>query len=390
MCPTAKTTKPMKKTNEPDITRAVLSDDKVRLELGNIFPDSIILNKQFQIEAACKKICKQLGYSDSELIGLPISLLTSEGDLEPVLREKLHTGFFEECALVLKTRKCQPVTYTISGFYLGLISDIDDLIVLNLKNAEEVKMMHNQLEAKTHEMDDFVYHAAHSLRGPLATLKGLVHLAQICEDKAELDWLTCRMSVFVQRLDDKLSKLINYAESDKGAEFAPVPISLATLGDKLRAFVEAENSVPSIRLFLQLRDSETMIERGDLVYGILFNIFSYCLQQNRTENSELFLGGSSNSAFLEFELRTKGIQISTAHKEKLESVNFGYVEVLNETEFASLYAAKKIIQKLKGRICLTFPNPNEGCVYMLIPKVFYSDNAIDTRLKIYNIFKNSV
>jgi PAS domain S-box-containing protein len=360
----------MEHHTKTDITRSVISAGNMRKELTNIFTDSIILDNASHVVSISKKISEFLGYSDIELIGRSMFTLLADQKEESLLAEKLQTGFFEEWPVQLRTLGNRGVMYSVSGFHLGLISDIDDLVVLKLKNLEEIKQVYDKLEAKEHEIDDFVYHSAHSLRGPLATLKGLINLSQVCEDKAELDALIYKMAVFAQRLDDKLSKLINFAESGKAPDIETTKISLKSLGDKLRAFVERESIAPSIQFVQDFHDPNELIEKSDLVFGVLLNIASCCLQQARKEESELFLKSSVNQSFWEFELRTRGIKITQVQKEKLENVNFGYVNILNEPELANLYAAKKIVLKLDGSIRLSFPSSEESCVHILVPRFF--------------------
>lgn len=359
----------MKSNVKIDITRSVISSDTMRRELSNIFTDSIILDHAYCLVSVSDKISSSLGYIDSDLIGRPISTLLAAQHEAGLLSERLQSGFFQEWPVQLTTAQRGSVMFSMSGFHLGLISDIDDLIVLKLTNLEELRLVYDRLVAKEHEIDDFVYHSAHSLRGPLATLKGLINLARICDDHTEMQLLIQNMDVFAQRLDDKLSKLVGFAKSGKIPDISSSQTTLSCLGDKLGVYVSRESVMPTIYFEQHFHDPEALIDKSDLVFGILLNIVSCYLQQGRENNSRIVLSSVLNNTFMEFRINTKGIWISDTQKKKLEDVNFGYVNILNEPELYSLYAAKKIIQKLEGHINCIFPDSEECSVQILIPIV---------------------
>ncbi|HWZ21971.1 MAG TPA: hypothetical protein VNW06_04920 [Cytophagaceae bacterium] len=355
----------MKSRAKSDITQLVISNNMIQKELGTFFPESIILNTKFEIVAVGKKICTILGFNEKELKHQTIGRITITNHIEDLLKDILIHGFFEEYLLDFKTSKGVNITFRISGIHLGLISDINNLIILNLHDFEEIKQLHNQLEAKSLEIDDFVYQSAHSLRGPLATIKGLINIFNMSKDKAEQDFLISKMSEYAEILDNRLSKLVDFSEMNKVDKGFKQLITLKEICEKACSVIE--DAVPQIRFKQKLTCPETIINKGELIIDALKNIITYLLQQSRAEKSEFMFSGSSNNAFSEFEIRTRGIKVTKTEKEKLESLNFSITEILKEPEFSNFYAVKKIISKLKGKICLNFTKSKDCCIYILIP-----------------------
>ncbi len=355
------------KADKKDITLSLISESEVRSKIWKIFPDSVILDRQFNIVAVSKNICETLSCNAEEIRGSSVSSIANTSKLQEMLEEKLRPGFFEEYQVEIQTRQDRRIVYSISGFYLGLIANINDLIILKFRNLDEIRFLHDQLKAKTLELDNFIYHTAHRLRGPLATLKGLIYLARNNDQPDELDFLTSQMTVFADRLDDILHKLIYFAEADKAQEVSSDKVTLASIAEKLRVFAQEECILSLVKFSHHLPEPVTWVDNGELILTMLQSIESFFCQQFMLADREIYFSGLSSHSFLEMSLRISGITLTEKLKKKIEKVNFGYVEILNEPELTSLYAAKKIVLKLKGCICFTILDPNEVVVHITIP-----------------------
>ncbi len=201
-----------------DTKQASVSTLDIKHRIGSIFPDSAVLDIQFNFVSLSSTISEAVGYTHSELLGKHISILSITHNLTAMLEECLQYGSFEEQQFELCCRSGEIIRFGISAIYLGAAADVNGLIVLRFKNQDEVNQINEKLIAKTTELDDFIYNSAHSIRGPLATLKGLINLAGITRKTEESDFLFQQMNVFAERLDEKLHQLIYFAESDKMPE----------------------------------------------------------------------------------------------------------------------------------------------------------------------------
>jgi nitrogen-specific signal transduction histidine kinase len=212
---------------ERKLPLALIAESDIVRKLAIIFEDSIILNGRFQIVMASDSILRTLGYTLEELAGHSINHLgRTDEDLQPVLQDALVAGFFEEMIISLLTSKKKPIMFGLSGFYLGLISDLNGYIVLKLKNLDILRQLNQQLEENRGAMDQFIYRTAHDLRGPVATIRGLIHLLKNRPDDSELTLLTDMLETSATQLDDRLFKLMHPAGEDGqqpacGAPFRP-------------------------------------------------------------------------------------------------------------------------------------------------------------------------
>lgn len=333
-----------------DITRSVIPDREFRDHIGFMFPDSVVLDVRFNFVCISQNILDALGYTRGELQGESVSILSDTMEFQNWLRRTLRAGYFEEHRVELRTKKKGHLLFGISGFYLGLIIDINGLIVLRLRNMEEINLMYNRLEAKTVELDRFVYRSAHALRGPLATIKGLINLGLLSRPE-ELNFLIQRMQLFAEELDDKLHRLIYFAESDKDYEWTFEGRSLEAICDSLSSRISAACMDKTIHFICLNRDLRPVLDNGVMVLSLLRNLCLFFCHQSRKHDGELLLdfeiqGGDA----VTITLFTRGFLFDTDLHEKIRAGNFGYAEILNDAEMINCYAAKKIAFKLRGTI----------------------------------------
>jgi signal transduction histidine kinase len=355
-----------------DITRRIISIGEIRQRIGSIFPDSVILDNQFNFVSISQNILDATGYNRFELLGTSVSRLANTYDLRSHLEEKLRSGFFEEETLDIASKDGGKIVYSISGFYFGLITDINGLIVLKFKNLDEISLTYERHETKINELDNFVYLSAHALRGPLATIKGLINLSKSTKDINEINLFVQQMETFADRLDDKLHRLIFFAESDKGYESYDQEIALESICKTLAAEINEVSIRQSIHFKCEAFDKSICFQNGEVTLSLLRNLVSFFCQQPTTTDNLLLLDAHANASAMEIILRAKGFLLSESIREKIKATNFGYSEILSYPELINCYAAKKAIFRLKGSIqfiltssvdvvvLITFPNDMQG------------------------------
>jgi signal transduction histidine kinase len=351
-----------------DITQHVFSTMDFRGKIGSIFPDSVILDNQFRFISISQNILEALGYSLSEIQNQCISLFSHASDLRKIIEDKLKTGYFNEEQLEIRSKFGDNIMYGVSGFYLGLIADMNGMIVLKFKNLDEINLMYDRLEAKTTELDRFVYLSGHSLRGPLATIKGLLNLTRMSTCQEEKNYLLSQIDLFAEKLDDKLYRLIYFAESDKEHESNIIDVDLEYICNALQLTIGEGKFDHPVRFRNLTEDKDMRFENGSVVLSLLRNVILFFCQQPKNENNELTLAAHCDKNATELIVRAKGFLFSDSIKEKLKSTAFGYSEILNYPELINCYAAKKIIFKLRGNIQFVQTHNYEVVVLMTFPK----------------------
>src|SRR5690348_1248715 len=141
-----------------DITCKLISERTIRTNLTSIFTDAIIVDDTFNIAAISESISKMTGFGSSELEGKSLDHLSPSNSLQDALKKKLINGFSEDgIVATIKTKSNGFTSCQFTGFYLGLISDFSGLVVLRVKQLDEITHLNKMLENSRNELDEFVY-----------------------------------------------------------------------------------------------------------------------------------------------------------------------------------------------------------------------------------------
>lgn len=203
--------------NNFTIENSLISEEDIRNKLPSIFTDSIILDSNFNMAVVSKNVLDLLDFRSNELHQKGINYISGKFDFRGFLANALLSGFFQEQYIELFSKSNRPVLTIVSGFYLGLISDINGYIILRLKEADEFQKINREIEAQRMELDNFIYRAAHDIRGPLATMRGLINLYKLKNDEFDIDHLIHLIDHQASELDEKLFNLVYLAKADQAS-----------------------------------------------------------------------------------------------------------------------------------------------------------------------------
>lgn len=355
--------------NKIDFTRTIISTEEIKQRIGLLFPDSVILDRRLVFVSVSRNVADVTGYSSAELVGKSVSVFSAGVDLAILMKEFLQTGYFEAQPIEVLCKDGGTVQFIVSGFYLGLIAEINDLIFIKFTLKEDRYQIFKELAAKTQELDDFVYTSAHSLRGPLATMKGLIHLSKSTADLKEISFLVNQLDIFAQKLDDKLHKLIYFAESDKNLDESDELWSVQFVSDSLNETISEASIDFPVQYQCLVEDMNQPFDHGKLILSISKNIILFFCQQAKIADNKLLFDAQFSSCATEIMIRSKGFQLTDALIEKIMEVNFGYSEILKFPELVNYYAAKKMMAKLNGTIQFMHVANDEMVVLMTIPRL---------------------
>jgi PAS domain S-box-containing protein len=141
----------------------------------------LVLNADYTIQAINAAVIKQLGYTEEELIGQPLSILFYRNEpksLEKMQKELLKQGYSYNTERVLRTKKGRPIPVSISTALLhNGDNDIDGILCI-AKDISHQKKREEELRKKNEELNSFIYRVSHDIKGPLSSILGLIYLAK--------------------------------------------------------------------------------------------------------------------------------------------------------------------------------------------------------------------
>jgi signal transduction histidine kinase len=335
--------------------------------LTEIFHDALLLNQSLAIQAIGKSASAELGFSMADLKDKLIDTLIP--DFATELIPLLSNGFFKEKELCVNSKDGKVQWANLSGFYTGLLTDINGFIIIRLNVLRDTIAIKNQLAAKTNEMDHFIYVASHSLRGPIATIKGLTDIAKTEKDPVQLDFILDKIREFGDRLDSKLYKLISFASADRDRGIPTGNLDAAHLETQL---IEESKKIlenpPAIVCRVNL---PTYKINENLIESLMINLVTFLLSAPIFTDSSIHLQVAEQGNFLKISINTFGLSFD----EKFQHIllgNHGYGHLLEQPNLTEAYSAQKVIQKLNGRVGFERATDFEGIVKITIPYSFVS------------------
>ncbi len=203
------------------------------------------------------------------------------------------------------------------------------------------------------ELDNFIYKTSHDIRGPLASLKGMVNLAIMdVKDEKALGYLD-KLDLTAEKLNTVLTRLlivnrINHAElKPELIHFEPIIHEILTL--------EVKKGVPSkIKLEYDVAPDIQLISDKEMVRLILENLIDNALKfYNDSERVESFVRiiVRSEDGKVTAHVRDNGVGISQMDRDKIFQM-FVRASERSETGGIGLYLAKLATEKLGGDINL--------------------------------------
>jgi hypothetical protein len=149
-------------------------------KLAYMFPEYLFLDSDFSICLAGRGIEELLNYNYGSLRNKSINFLSDE-DLKSFQVE-------------------------ICGFRMTNVEHTISPIVIHVRRSR------NHLEKTlSPEVDNLAYWIAHNVRGPLATLEGLINLAKMQNNTAEMKTYLNYMSQYSESLDEKIRLMVRLA-----------------------------------------------------------------------------------------------------------------------------------------------------------------------------------
>jgi signal transduction histidine kinase len=236
----------------------------------------------------------------------------------------------------------------------GIIEDhnkfLDQLVD---QKTKELVDSNEALVKVNDELDNFIYKTSHDIRGPLASLKGMVNLAimDVKDDKAlgylqKLDQTAEKLNMILTRL--LIVNRINHAElKPEPILFEPIIREILTL--------EVKKGIPQkIKIDYEVAPDVHLVSDRDLVRLILENLIDNAVKYyNDSERVESFV--RIKVAMEEGKVTTRvvdnGVGISTMNRQKIFQM-FVRASERSDTGGIGLYLAKLATEKVGGDISL--------------------------------------
>jgi PAS domain S-box-containing protein len=263
----------------------------------------------------------------------------------------------------------QPI-YDSNNNVSGAVSAFHD--ITNIKNIEE------KLRAKVHELDTFIYRTAHDLRGPLASILGLVEVAKRDLKEENSFSILNKFKDTAEKLDNILNDLFSVTKITRG-KINFTKIHLDTLVPALLKRLHKQEDREDVKFILNIPDRHQFLSDRYLIRSILQNIF---------ENSMTYRKPDAHDTAITITVTdvrdNVRIQVSDNGQGIPEDMQERIFDMFYKGNYAStgtglgLYISRVAVEKLGGTISVTSSYGEGTTITMNLPAL--NDSQVDALL----------
>jgi signal transduction histidine kinase len=228
------------------------------------------------------------------------------------------------------------------------------------KTAEEkILKQKDLLEKANAELDRFVYITSHDLKAPLLSIQGLIHLAEISEDKSEVEMCLKMMMERIKGLENFIGDIIDYSRNVRvGLVKEEIDIE-KMIGDIYKDLFYLEN-VDKIDFKIEVDKDLSFNSDEKRVNVILKNlIFNAVKYQNFDQKSpHIIVMANEDGNHILISVKDNGEGIDPDIHDKVYDMFFRASEKSSGSGLG-LYIVKEMVNKLDGTIQLK-SEPDKG------------------------------
>lgn len=317
---------------------------------------------------------KTLVYKRSELIGQSFEIVLDRPKLSTLVevRQNLEKdGFSHNIELTFVTSHLRKIPVSCSASFLYNREKEVTGVLYIAKDISKIKETERQLRIKNREMDTFLYRSAHNLKGPIATILGLVGVI----NRDLLDISSQKFLDSIENTANELNKTLNRFSEFSKINSLEVKIARVNWEDVIHDVFEnwkGDEDINTVKLIQNITPSfakETFFSSKEVIKCILENMIDNAVKY-RNKQRESFLcitlAADKNHEGIYMIFEDNGVGIPPNKQEKI----FYMFERASENSRGSglgLYLVKKCLEKLGGSIQLKHSDSKGSSFQIFIP-----------------------
>ena len=342
----------------------------------------IMTDADNNIELVNNQFLKLFGYTESEVLHQnAVTLLMKDENPETVKRRHQDRlkGISDVYELEQKRKDGESIWTLVSaspfrdrnGKVVGTIAALTDITAL--------KKVERMLSERNEQMDLFLYKATHDLKGPLASIRGILNIAtEQCNQPTVRQYIEMAITSS-ERLDNALVDLIQVTRINK-SELNIEPIDVHdVLADVVRS-IEHMDERAGVMLRQDIRlTSPFRTDRASMT-SILQNLVVNAIKYMRPEEPapEVKISIHPYAQGIRIEVADNGEGIDPDIREKIFKMFYRGNKKSKGTGLG-LYIVQQIVDKLHGDISLT-STPGEGSRFTVyLPEISASEPEEERR-----------
>lgn len=322
----------------------------------------LIVNNKDEIMYANRAFCETTGYEFSEINGVIANkLFFPKQDLISTEEEvKLKNAGHNQIEIQTKTGDKRWMIVSDSSY-----ADRKGKIIGSIKvhtDISQIRKTKENLKSANTELEIYVYKASHDLRGPLASILGLIGVGRMeIKDEIALSYLEM-LNTSAKKLDVTLAELV------KGMKIKDIHVfdDVINFEDLISGVLKMFEHYPGynwIKVNISISVPDNFISNRFIIETIFQNLIENAIkyQNLQEDNSVLNIEVLQTGDKIKIRVEDNGIGIDVSVQDKIFDMYFRGTTASTGSGLG-LYLVKKSIDKLNGQIRLT-SMPNQGTTF---------------------------
>ncbi len=222
--------------------------------------------------------------------------------------------------------------------------------VTKVREAEEqLKDQNEELTKINSELDRFVYSASHDLRAPLRSVKGLLNMVKLDEDKTNTDKYLELIEKSIDKLDSFITDIVHHSRNSR-LEILPKEIDFQEIINNSIESLKYMDDADKVRSIVTINNRHKFYS-DDSRLSIIFNNIIANAVSYRDKDKDSFIqidiDVQPTKAIIKFS--DNGIGVASEFKEKIFKMFFR-ASSDSKGSGLGLYIVKAALDKLNGKI----------------------------------------
>lgn len=241
--------------------------------------------------------------------------------------------------------------------YLIKMNHLGEQLLRKQKEKSETlsKQLHDKntaLEKTNQELDRFVYSASHDLKAPLASIKGLLNLANMEKEAipSSISTYLVMMKERVNRLNIFIRDILDYSRNSR-LDVTAETVNISQLVDEIFPTINYLENTDKVKLIANIAPSISVKTDKDRLFRVLINLVSNAIKYSdlTREKSIVTISAIVNSSTLTVAVEDNGIGIEKESEQKIFDMFYRGTQVA-EGSGLGLYISREMIHKVGGTL----------------------------------------
>ena len=338
----------------------------------------IIFDKDFKIIQLNDKALEIFQYPENNLLNQRIHFLLD--DEEKAKIERLRNMLTEqgsiyniESRFLLASGEKLPVAISVSKIFGQ--DKVTQGYVLLAKDLKQFYVFSDALKKKNKELETFVYKVSHDLKGPVASIMGLLDLARMSgENIEEVHHYLSHMQSSLQRLDRSIVSLLNFTLANK-TQLESCSIFLKKEFNEIISSLSALPGISFVRITNHIDDKLSITTVPQLLRSILQNFVENAIKyrkSNQESTVDILAETVQNKVIIR--ISDNGVGMSPFVRDRAFDMYFRGESAASGSGLG-LFITKSCLEKLGGDVQLRSEEGVGTEVIITIPNLSRNSNS---------------